>query len=164
MGMGKFMSDEYISTISGPFVSLKPIANALFLTDRYVIEQCTDTEAALRLSSKERRLDWPEDFALTRGAGNLLVAVCSATKHERDDIIRDVEIGSRGFGIKPSFKAIRRFVEGERAGELRKIQTLHVRLTDFCRGGGCACEIGFFRMRGLRSRRAGDSAALPARI
>src|SRR2546426_8947704 len=86
------MADEFVANVgSEGCLSLEKLGSTLCLTNRYIIERGSQTEIALRFSSKERRPDWPEDFTLTCEVPTLLLTVHAATRQEREQIIRDVE-------------------------------------------------------------------------
>ena|SRR5258706_13636424 len=78
---------------SGKEVSLAKIADELCSKNNYVLEGAGPKMLNLRLSSKERRSDWPEYFSLFQhDDGGLLLTIHNSNWNEIKKIVGDIEL------------------------------------------------------------------------
>lgn len=96
------MGDEYIAEVDKECLpSLEKVARELQLTKRYFVESASETAVAFRLSNKERRPDWPEDFVLSCRSNALVLTIYAGSETE---IVRDVESALSRCGSPASFE------------------------------------------------------------
>lgn len=85
------MADEFSTTLSEEMPAARLLAERLVVLGLCEIETIEDMDAQLRWANMPRRVNWPEDIAISISGLDLLVSVYTGASSQRDHLRISIE-------------------------------------------------------------------------